>query len=100
MNVKDRPYNRNYREMGRRKPDWRMRSASVEGEDTTTSPERGPLGPGGTVATKVPHFEADMPTGQGRSEGPGKPEGEVRNVRIKLNSRCNLGRLVAELTGA
>jgi hypothetical protein len=86
--------------MGRRKPDWRMRSTSVEGEDTTTSSERGPQGPGGTVAAKVPHFEADVPTGQGCSEGSGKPESEVRHVRIRLNSRCNLGRPVAELAGA
>ena len=65
MNVEDRPYNQPCWEVGRRKPDWRMRSSSVEGEDTITSPERGPLGPGGTVDAKVPHFEAEAPSGKG-----------------------------------
>jgi hypothetical protein len=100
MNVKDRPYNQPCWEVGRRKSDWRMRSASVEGEDTTTSPERGPLGPGGTVAAKFPHFEAGALSGQGFSEGSGKPEGEVRNVRIRLNSHHTPGRPAAELIGA
>ena len=49
LNVKDRAYNRLCWEMDRRKPDWRMRSASDEGEAMKNSPERGPLGPGGIV---------------------------------------------------
>lgn len=32
---------------------------SVDGEDTITSPERGPLGPGGSTRGRVLHFEAE-----------------------------------------
>ena len=60
MNVKDRFYNRRFREMGRSPPDWRMRSPSVEGRDNITRPERGPLGTGGVDATGVPHSVADL----------------------------------------
>ena len=70
MNVEDRPYNQPCWEMGRRKPDWRMRSPSVEGGDTTTPSERGPLGPGGAVEAEVPHFEAGVPFGGGRPKAP------------------------------
>jgi hypothetical protein len=41
-------------EMDRRRPDWRMRSASDEGETMISSPERGPLGPGGVVRRRRP----------------------------------------------
>ena len=39
LNVKDRAYNRLCWEVDRRKPDWRMRSASDEGEAMKNSPE-------------------------------------------------------------
>ena len=42
----------------------------------------------------------DVPSGQGRSEGTGKPDCEARNVGIGLNSRCDSGRPAAELAGA
>ena len=66
MNVKDRPYNQLCWEMDRRKPDWRMRSPSVEGRDNITRPERGPLGPGGTVEIPAPHIEAGLAVGERR----------------------------------
>ena len=53
MTVKDRLYNRLFRDMRRRSPHWRMRSPSDEGWDNTTHPERGPLGTGGCTASKV-----------------------------------------------
>ena len=58
MNVKDRSYNRQCREMDRSPPDWRMRPTSVDGRDNITRPERGPLGSGGVAATEVPHAVA------------------------------------------
>ena len=36
LNVKDRAYNRQNREMARSSPDWRMRSPSVDGRDNIT----------------------------------------------------------------
>ena len=63
MNVKDRSYNPPCWEVGRRKPDWRMRSPSVEGRDNITRPERGPLGPGGAVEAPAPHIEAGLAVG-------------------------------------
>ena len=53
MTVKDRLYNRLFRDMRRRSPHWRMRSPSDEGWDNTTHPERGPLGTGGCTASKA-----------------------------------------------
>ena len=50
LNVKDRAYNRQNREMARSSPDWRMRSPSVDGRDNITRSERGPLGSGGDFA--------------------------------------------------
>jgi len=100
LNVKDRPYNQPCWEMGRRKPDWRMRSPSVEGGDTITPSERGPLGPGGAVEAEVPHFEAGVPFGGGRAEGTTKLEREAGHVGIGLKPPWEPGRVAAELTGA
>jgi hypothetical protein len=66
LNVKDRSYNQLCWEMDRRKPDWRMRSPSVEGRDNITLLERGPLGPGGAVEAQAPHIEAGSALGQRR----------------------------------
>jgi hypothetical protein len=85
LTVKDRPYNQPCWEVGRRKPDWRMRSPSVEGGDTTTPFERGPLDPGDAGKAKVPHVEAGSPFGGGRAEGTTKPESVAANVRINLS---------------
>ena len=49
MNVKDRAYNRQNREVARRSPHWRMRSSSDDRRDNITRLERGPLGAGGCV---------------------------------------------------
>jgi hypothetical protein len=57
-NAKDRPYNRHCREVGRRRPDWRMGSASNDGRDTITQPERGPQGPGESAEATVPYSDA------------------------------------------
>jgi len=100
LNVEDRPYNQPCWEVGRRKPDWRMRSPSVEGGDTTTPPERGPLDPGGAGEAKVPHIEAGTPLGGGRAEGTTKLVREARDVGIGLNPPTKPGRVVAELAGA
>ena len=100
MNVKDRPYNQPCWEMGRRKPDWRMRSPSVEGGDTITPSERGPLDPGGAVEAKVPHIEAGTPFGRGRPEGTTKLDRAARDVGIRLNPPTKPGRVAAELAGA
>ena len=77
-----------------------MRSPSVEGGDTTTLSERGPLGPGGAVEAEVPHFEAGVPFGGGRAEGTTKLEREAGNVGIGLNLPWEPGRVAAELAGA
>ena len=100
MNVENRPYNQPCWEVGRRKPDWRMRSPSVEGGDTTTPSERGPLDPGGAVEAEVPHIEAGIPSGRGRAEGATKLDREARNVGIGLNPPTKPGRVIAELEGA
>ena len=55
MNLKDRLYNREVREVRRRSPHWRMRSPSEEGRDNITHPERGPLGTGGDALAGDPH---------------------------------------------
>ena len=72
MNVKDRSYNRQCREMDRSPPDWRMRPTSVDGRDNITRPERGPLGSGGVAATEVPHAVAVSKSGRGHAEGRSK----------------------------
>jgi hypothetical protein len=100
LNVEDRPYNQLCWEVGRRKPDWRMRSPSVEGGDTITPSERGPLDPGGAVEAEVPHVEAGIPSGRGRAEGAIKLDREARDVGIGLNPPTKPGRVVAELAGA
>jgi hypothetical protein len=100
LNVEDRPYNQHGWEMGRRKPDWRMRSPSVEGGDTITPPERGPLDPGGAVEAEVPHVEAGVPFGRGRAESTTKLDRVARNVGIGLNPPTKAGRVAAELAGA
>ena len=63
MNVKDRAYNRQCREMAWSPPDWRMRSSSDEVRDNRTRTERGPLGAGGGDAGGGPHTEAEFPCG-------------------------------------
>ena len=60
-NAKDRPYNRHCREVGRRPPDWRMGSASDDGWDNITQPERGPQGPGEIAEARVPYSDAGVP---------------------------------------
>ena len=60
MNVKDRLYNREVREVRRRSPHWRMRSLSEEGRDNITHPERGPLGTGGDALAGDPHTVAGI----------------------------------------
>ena len=97
MNVEDRPFNQPCWEVGRRQPDWRMRSPSVEGGDTTTLSERGPLGPGGAVEAEVPHFEAGVPFGGGRAEGTTKLEREAGYVGIGLKPPWEPGRVAVEL---
>ena len=77
-----------------------MRSPSVEGGDTTTPSERGPLGPGGAVEAEVPHFEAGVPFGGGRAEGTTKLEREAGHVGIGLKPPWEPGRVAAELAGA
>ncbi len=62
-----------------------MRSLSVEGGDNITPSERGPLDPGGAVEAKVPHVEAGVPFGRGRTEGTTKLDRSARNVGIRLN---------------
>src|ERR1039457_2148641 len=69
LNVKDRSYNQLRWEMDRRKPDWRMRSASDDGEAMISSPERGPLGPGGIVRRRSPAHRGGTLSGRGDSEG-------------------------------
>ena len=85
MNVKDRSYNQLCWEMDRRKPDWRMRSPSVEGRDNITRPERGPLGPGGTVEAPAPHIEAGLAVKRGGFEGVSKLARTVGYGRISLS---------------
>ncbi len=77
-----------------------MRSPSVEGGDTITLSERGPLGPGGAVEAEVPHFEAGVPFGGGRAEGTTKLEREAGYVGIGLKPPWEPGRVTAELAGA
>jgi len=75
-----------------------MRSPSEDAGDNITPAERGPQGPGGTVDAGVPHIEAGIPAGGGRSEGMSQPDGQAGNVGIGLNLPSALGRLIAELT--
>ena len=100
MNAKDHPYNQLCWEVGWREPDWRMRSVRDEGEDSRTSPERGPLGLGGLVETEVPHIEAVQPFGGSHLEGTSKPFGVAGNVGIELKPLALSERLVAEPHGA
>ena len=87
MNAKDRPYNQRCWEMGRRDPDWRMRSRSEDGEDNITSLERGSQGPGGMVEVGVSHSDAEVPYGGDHSEGAGKPVGRGCMLGLSLSSR-------------
>jgi hypothetical protein len=88
-NAKDRPYNRHCREVGRRRPDRRMGSASEEGWDNITQHERGPQGPGEFAKAPVPYFDAGVPLGRCGLEG-----------GSKLFHYFETGRLHAELIGA
>jgi len=100
VNVKDRSYNQPCWEMGRRRPDWRMRSASDEGETMRSSPERGPLGPGGVVRRRCPAHRGGEFFDRGDSEGESQLSGKVVYVGIKLEPSTEMGRLSAELSGA
>jgi hypothetical protein len=100
LNVKDRSYNQLCWEMDRRKPDWRMRSISDEGETMTSSPERGPLGPGGVVRRRGPAHRGGKLLGLSDSEGESQRFGPVVDVGIKLKPLTQPGRLSAELRGA
>jgi hypothetical protein len=64
-NAKDRLYNRHRREVGRRRPDWRMGSASDDGWDNITQHERGPQGPGELAEATVPYSDAGVLFGEG-----------------------------------
>src|ERR1700678_2701051 len=86
--------------MDRRKPDWRMRSASDEGEAMTNSPERGPLGPGGIVRRRSPAHRGGALPGRGDSEGKSQLSRRWRMSGSKLKPSHELGRLFAELCGA
>jgi len=88
-NAKDRLYNRHRREVGRRRPDWRMGSASDDGWDNITQHERGPQGPGELAEATVPYSDAGVLFGEG---GVRRPEQTVLIIRA--------GRLSVELTGA
>ena len=100
MNVEDRFYNQLCWEMDRRKPDWRMRSASDEGEAMTNSLERGPLGPGGVVRRFGPAHRGGKIPSRSDSEGESQRFGLVADVGIKLKPLAQPGRLSAELRGA
>jgi len=100
LNVTDRSYNQLCWEMDRRKPDWRMRSASDEGETMISSPERGPLGPGGIVRRRSPAHRGGTLSGRGVSEGKSQLSGRRRMLGSKLKPSNQLGRLFAELCGA
>src|SRR5690348_15387104 len=86
--------------MDRRRPDWRMRSASDEGETMISSPERGPLGPGGIVRRCGPAHRGGNLTSRSDSEGESQRIGPVADVGIKLKPSTQPGRLSAELRGA
>ncbi len=100
MNVKDRAYNQPRWEMDRRRPDWRMRSASDEGGAMRNPPERGPLGPGGVVRRRRPAHRGGSPIGRGDSEGESQLSGRMVHVGIALKPSDQRGRLSAELCGA
>lgn len=73
---------REYWEVRRRSPDWRMRSRSDDGWDNTTHPERGPLGPGGSAITRwLRTTEADDEAGGGNTEGWSKQGKVMRACR-------------------
>jgi len=90
-NAKDRPYNRHRREVGWRRPDWRMGSASDDGWDNITQQERGPQGPGEAARVTVPYSDAGVPFG---GSGLRRREQTVNKPLAKT------GRLYAELLGA
>ena len=100
MNAKDRPYNQRCWEMGRRDPDWRMRSGSRDGEDNITSLERGSQGPGGMVEVGVSHSDAKVPCGGDHAEGASKPVSRGVYAGIELKLLDVQGRPAAELPSA
>jgi hypothetical protein len=100
LNVKDRAYNQPRWEMDRRRPDWRMRSASDEGGAMRNPPERGPLGPGGVVRRRRPAHRGGRPIGRGESEGESQLSRRMVHVGIALKPSTARGRLSAEPRGA